>query len=110
MEILEKTGENPLVVTLNGKLDAVNAGILDQWTMDRIESLSGGLVIDFGGLSYVCSSGLRVVLSIAKEMKRLGRRFAICGLYGSVREVFMVSGFMQILPIFNSLEEAMADE
>ncbi len=109
MEITERTENGAVIALLTGKLDSANAAVLEQWLMDRTGVLSDRLIMDFGGLSYICSAGLRVVLSLAREMKNSRRSLGICGLYGSVREVFMVSGFIQILPIYNSIEDALAN-
>ena len=110
MDISEKMIDGALVAMLTGKMDAQNSSVLEDWLSERTETVTGPLVLDFGGLSYICSAGLRVVLSLAKAMKRTGRPFGLCGLYGPVREVFMVSGFIQILPVYNSVEEAISGE
>lgn len=108
MEISEKMVDGALIAMFTGKMDAPNSAMFEDWLSERLGTLAGRLVLDFGGLSYICSSGLRVVLSLAKDMKRKGNDFAICGLYGSAREVFMVSGFIQVLPVYNSVEEAIS--
>jgi anti-sigma B factor antagonist len=59
------------------------------------------------GVDYISSSGLRVVLSTGKKLNVSEGRLAFCGLNTSVGEVFRVSGFNSIFPVFDSEQEAL---
>ena len=41
-----------------------------------------------------------------KKMESQGRKFGVFGIFGTVAEVFMVSGFDRIVPTFENREEA----
>lgn len=106
-DIVSNCKEGAVVALLNGRLDASQIPVFDQWLDQRLDARENRLVLDMSGLSYISSSGLRVILSLAKEMKRRQRRLIICGLFGMVREVFMVSGFMDTLTTCHTVDEAL---
>ena len=67
------------------------------------------LILDFEQVSYISSSGLRVVLKMAKKFHEPGKRFAICSLSESVRAILTMSGFDQLISIFESQSVAISD-
>ena len=91
-------------------------GDLDTNTSPDAEALLNGLiaegadkiVINFEKLNYVSSAGLRIFLSTAKKLKRSEGALALCCLNETVQEVFEISGFIAILNVLNSEEEALA--
>jgi anti-anti-sigma factor len=64
------------------------------------------LLCDFSGTRYISSSGLRVILAIAKMMKSSGGRFGIYSLSPFVAHIFSMSGFSQLISIYESRPEA----
>ncbi|MBP5245851.1 MAG: STAS domain-containing protein [Clostridia bacterium] len=82
---------------LEGRLDTVTAPELEQ----EIKNSLGGLeelVFDFSNLEYVSSAGLRVLLSAQKAMAGKGG-ITIRNLNDTVKEIFEVTGFADILTI-----------
>jgi anti-anti-sigma factor len=55
-------------------------------------------------LEYLSSAGLRVLLSVAKEMRRREGKMVLCSLNEFVKEIFEVSGFQSLIPIVDSVE------
>lgn len=108
MEILENHDNGALVAVLSGKLDTENLPVFEQWLYEREDAGEERLVLNLGGLTYICSGGLRCILSAAKQLRNR-RGLAICGLYGLVAEVFHVSGFMEILEIHPDVESALSE-
>jgi anti-anti-sigma factor len=97
-----------LVLALRGRLDTTSAGPTEAAINDEIQRGAQRLVLDFREVSYVSSAGLRVVLLIAKKMKSMGGRLVLFGLSPSVKEVFAISGFLQILTVQDDRETALA--
>ena len=64
------------------------------------------LFCDFSGTRYISSSGLRVILTIAKVMKGSGGMFGIYALSPFVAHIFSTSGFSQVISIYESRAEA----
>lgn len=96
--IIQKTHhENELILTLQGRLDAINAPLLEAELKERIAGLQT-LVFDFAGIEYISSAGLRVLLAAQKEMNRQGRML-LRNVNDAVNEVFEITGFCDILTI-----------
>ena len=65
------------------------------------------LILDFEHVSYINSSGLRVCLRIAKRCKDSGTEFGICKLSDPTQDIVVISGFDQVIPIFESRTRAL---
>lgn len=97
MTINKTLNENELNVTLVGRLDTTTAPQLEG---ELKASLNGihSLVMDFEGLEYISSAGLRVLLSAQKVMNKQGK-MVIHHVNETIMEVFEVTGFADILTI-----------
>lgn len=92
----ERISKTTVVLTLTGRLDTANSPLLEQkikqWGDDIRE-----LVLDFAGLSYISSMGLRVLLHAKKEFKQEGRKLTIKNMGASIKDVFEMTGFMHLM-------------
>lgn len=66
------------------------------------------LVLDFGGVDYVSSVGLRALMLAAKQVKAQSGRIAIAALTPMVAEVFQISRFNLVFSTFETVEGAVA--
>lgn len=99
-EIIWHREEGVLIVSPHGRIDTKNADEIQQEIDPEIASEAGPLVMDFRGVTFLSSAGLRVVLRTAKSMDRQGREFAMASLIPSVRDVVEVSGLDQLITIY----------
>lgn len=99
---------NYLVLTVGGRMDALSAPEFEAECGRWLAAGEKRLVVDLAGLGYISSAGLRSILSVAKKLKAQGGDLAFCALSGIVAEVFAVSGFVKLLPVFATQEEALA--
>lgn len=92
----ERTGKSALVMSLSGRLDTATAPQLErkikQWGEEITE-----LTLDFLDLTYISSMGLRVLLQTQKTMNAQGRKLIIRNMNESIREVFEMTGFINLL-------------
>src|SRR5882757_5605168 len=99
MEISSESVGDVGIVTARGRLDGAASGTF----ADRVQSLIGGekpkLLIDFSGIDFVTSAGLRAVLMIFKRVKALDGAFALCSVQKPVREVLDITGFAGMIDI-----------
>ncbi len=107
MQIQAKKDQNVLIVSVTGRMDTVSAPEFQKQMEDLLEQGETGIVMDFGKLEYVSSAGLRSILVAAKKAKSLGGQVSRCALQDMVRKVFDISGFTGMLPVFDSVEEAL---
>lgn len=97
MTIDKKLEDGVLTYTLAGRLDTVTSPELEA---DMKHSLDGvhKLLMDFSGLEYLSSSGLRVLLAAQKVMKNQGEMI-LHNVNDTIMEVFEITGFSEILTI-----------
>ena len=97
MTINRNQNGSTLTIALEGRLDTTTAPELEKElknSMDDVEEL----VLDFAGLDYISSAGLRVLLSAHKVMSGKGG-MKVRNANEIVQEVFDVTGFADILTI-----------
>ncbi len=82
---------------LEGRLDTVTAPELEQALQDSLDGITE-LTLDFAGLEYISSAGLRVLLSAQKIMTKQGQ-MKLIHVNETVMEIFEVTGFTDILTI-----------
>lgn len=86
-----------LTVKVAGRLDTTTAPQLEgelKAALDGVEDLT----MDFGGLEYISSAGLRVLLAAQKVMNKQGS-MTVAGVNETIMEIFEVTGFSDILTI-----------
>lgn len=68
--------------------------------INELEVNTGDIVVvDCKGMSYICSSGLRVFLTLNKNLTAKHTKLIIKNLEPLVKDVFDMSGFSQIFNI-----------
>jgi len=68
----------------------------------------GALVLDFSGIDYISSVGLRVLMIAAKKMREREAPLLVSALQSVVAEIFAISRFDRILTVTATLDDAMA--
>ncbi|MBQ1547190.1 MAG: STAS domain-containing protein [Lachnospiraceae bacterium] len=97
LDVKKELNGDTLTVTLTGRLDTVTAPQLEEELKDSISGVKS-LIFDIKALEYVSSAGLRVFLSNQKLMNKQGH-MKLVGPTEDVKEIFNVTGFMDILTI-----------
>lgn len=108
MEFQKSKEGAALVLTVTGRLDTLTAPQFETECSACADAGDTRIVVDLSGLEYISSAGLRSILSSAKKLKALGGSLSFCGLSGIVAEVFTMSGFIKLLPVFATRQEALA--
>ncbi len=93
---------------LSGRLDSNTSSRLEQPLLDEVTTPNSGVILECSGLQYSSSAGLRVILMAAKRAKQNDTALVLCSLQTNVREVFDISGFLNILTVEPDLEAAQA--
>ena len=107
MEITVRDEGDTKVVMLNGKLDTNTTPSAEGEINALLDAGASKLLINFEQLTYISSSGLRLLLALAKRMKGAGGDLKVCALNEMATEVFEVSGFSSILNVFASEADAL---
>ncbi len=106
MKLEEKRVGNVAILTLKGRLDAYSSNELERSISALIDDGSVRLVLNFDGVDYISSSGLRVMLTSLKRLKKEEGDLKLACLKPYVKEVFDIAGFTQLFNIYEQEEEA----
>lgn len=97
MDIKKTKNDTTLTLAIQGRIDTTAAPQLEAELRSDIDGVTE-LYLDFTGVEYISSAGLRVLLSAQKLMSRQGK-MVLSHVNESVMEVFEVTGFSDILTI-----------
>ena len=97
MEIVVKH-ENDLIIELSGRLDTITAPELEKkFNEEEIEQEK--VILEFSNVEYISSAGLRALLAIKRNLDSKKKVLEIHNINAVVKEVFSVTGFINILNI-----------
>jgi len=96
-----------LVLAPIGRIDNLTSAEFQTRLLAAVSSSSADVVIDFSSVDYISSWGLHALM-IATRQKPQERRLAVARLNAVVHEIFTISRFAHLLPIFATVEEASA--
>ena len=97
MTIEIKKNAKETTIEVVGRLDTITAPVLEKTIGENIGGIDS-LVLDFKGLEYISSAGLRVLLGAQKRMNNIGS-MKLMGVCEEVMEVLEMTGFADILTI-----------
>ena len=97
MEIIKSISGETLTIMVNGRL---NTNTVPQFEteINQIGAEIKKLVLDFAGLEYISSAGLRTILTAQKKMNKQGVML-VKNVNENVMSVFEITGFSDILVI-----------
>ena len=102
IEFTEETQGDWRVVKVRGRADALNCEQL-QARLCAVVERNKQVAVNFSGLEYISSCGLRALLHAAREAQGRKVRFAVCSPSAPVKKVFDISGLEQILEVHGEL-------
>ena len=108
VEITQDKKNQVNIVRLVGRLDANTFTSLEELFNEFVREEGILVLVNCEKLEYISSAGLRVLLAAAKQFKKGQGKIALTSLGANVKQVFEISGFTSIFPIYTSEEEALA--
>ena len=97
MIIEKECNANVNTLKVVGRLDTTTAPTLEAAVSEVIASCDQ-LVLDFAGLEYISSAGMRVILKAQKAMAAKGG-MKLLHVNETIMEIFEITGFSDILDI-----------
>ena len=96
MELRSRLEGAVTVVSPQGRIDLERAPLFEKALAPILEECKPGqrsVLLDFSGVDYVSSVGLRALMIAARRVAAQKGRIAVAGLQPLVREVFEISRF-----------------
>ena len=111
MQVSQQRYADALVLTPAGRIDnsttdALRADLNSHMAACRNEG--DRLVLDFSGVDYISSVGLRVLMLAAKTAREQDGTIVVAGLQPVVREIFEISRFNLVFQCYETVREALA--
>ena len=94
------------VLGASGRLDASTVNILERALIRGFALGSHIAIVDMGEVTYISSSGLRVLLSSRRQAREKGGDLVLCSLSTNVRDVMDMVGFTVLFTICDTVESA----
>ena len=111
MQVTSQPFGDATVARAVGRVDHASAAAFEAALMPLIADLgacNGTLVLDFSGVDYISSVGLRALMIAAKQMREHKAQLIVTALQGVVAEIFAISRFDRILTVTPTLDDALA--
>jgi anti-anti-sigma factor len=106
MQIAEARLDGVVAVAPAGRIDTTTAPMLEQHLFALLSSGERRIVVDFSGVDYISSAGLRVMLLLARRVKEADGRLGLCAMGEAVRQVFQLAGFLPLFTVRDSRDAA----
>ena len=106
-EVKEELKGDVLIVRMRGRLDAISSPQTEKRICDSVENGQSKVLLDMGGVTYLSSAGMRMLLSTMRKLRTFSGRLVVCSTTPNVLDVLKISGFDHVLELFKTEEEAL---
>jgi anti-sigma B factor antagonist len=96
------------VVRVEGEIDLDSAGELSEAALAAMQEIGPSLVLDLSGVTFMDSTGLKVLLAVHKRAELAGGRLVLAAPTRSVNRVVSITGFDQTFAICGDVDSALA--
>ena len=106
MELSDTQVDSVAILSVSGRIDMTTA---DAFRERLFAMLAGGLplVIDFTGVDYISSAGLRALMLASKQARTKATKLMVAALQPVVLEIFQISRFDKLLPCYATVDAAL---
>lgn len=94
--------DGKMIATLEGRLDTAASEQAAKDLMALHDCEGYDIILDFSQLTYISSSGLRILLGIRKYAAAVNSRVTLVGVNEDIREVLYTTGFNNLFEIADS--------
>lgn len=97
---------NAVLVSASGRIDLSNAEDFKDALATALSKAKSALILDLSGVDYISSAGLRALMIAFKAGKAEGKAFGIAALQPLLLEIFTISRFNLVFPLFDTVRQA----
>lgn len=95
-----------VIVSITGDLDTYGVRQVETEFAAAIPDRRAKAVVDLSGVVYISSAALAMFVVKAQAMSHAGGRLTIAAAQPQVIEVFEWAGFATVIPLYDTLEDA----
>ena len=93
-------------VQLQGSIDTETSSDLEEELKEIIDEKTKAVILDMGGVNYLSSAGIRVVIWAKKALQEKNATFAMINLQPQIKKVFDIMKILPMVNIFDDMSEA----
>jgi anti-sigma B factor antagonist len=96
-----------VVATWHGEIDMANTRAIERYTLDAVQNVDTGLIVDVSALIYMDSAGIRSLISLRRllEERRQTLRLVVAE-QSMIRRALEIGGVTVAVPTYGSIDEA----
>lgn len=102
----EKKGK-ACVLELQGRFDSSASPDVEKKILDVLASDSKEIILNFRGLEYISSAGIRVLVHCSKESEKNGGHLYLASVPKSIENVLYITGFLPYFQIYETPDQIM---
>jgi len=103
----ESTQEGVTIAKLSGEFDLQASRDLAPNFKQHIENRNPALLLDFGDVAFIDSSGIASLITYFREAKEFGGKLALANVRAPIQNVFNLVSLGTFFPIFPDTEAAL---
>jgi anti-anti-sigma factor len=105
LDLSTKRIEDRAVVSVRGEVDLETATAMGDHALAALRDVSPHLVLDLTQVTFMDSTGLKVLLSIQRRADLAGGSLVLAGPTRPVRKILALTGLDQTLRVVDSVDE-----
>jgi anti-sigma B factor antagonist len=98
------------VLTITGELDLATIGVLKDAVGAELDVKTAPVILDLSDLTFCDSTGLGSFVALHRQAAAAGTTIALAGPRKRVADLLQISGINQVVPVFESVAEAVATQ
>ncbi|HEV2170895.1 MAG TPA: STAS domain-containing protein [Candidatus Binatus sp.] len=108
MEIGERRDGGILILLPAGRIDNETSPVFQARLLASLAAAGAAVLVDFSGVDYISSAGLRALMMGSRQAKAVKGKLVVTSLGPVVKEIFDISRFSLVVPVFDTPTEALA--
>ena len=110
MECNTRVVANVVLLQVDGRIDHTTAQAFESSLAPHLAGCTGEekrLLLDCGGLVYISSAGLRVLMIAGKQCRKQNGKMVVANLQPMIQEIFQISRFDKVFEVFPTVRTAL---
>lgn len=108
LQLATRTVAEHTVLEVSGEVDVYTAPRLRERLVELIDGGVRGVIVDLGGVEFLDSTGLGVLVGALKRLRAVDGTFGLVCAKEPLLKIFRITALDQVFPIFPSVEAAVS--
>jgi anti-sigma B factor antagonist len=106
LSLTTRTVGKHTVLEVGGEVDVYTAPRLRERLLELVDGGARNVVVDLGGVDFLDSTGLGVLVGALKRLRAAGGTFALVCAKEPLLKIFRITALDQVFPIYPTVEAA----